>query len=78
MDASVIGLTGLFAVQSHPKPPSMPEASSHSYPYPEARVPAKRLRSNDGHQQVVRIHLHKRNRNVSPISHNFPLLMIRN
>src|SRR4051794_28622501 len=33
----------LFAVQSHPKPPSKPEASSHSYPYPEARVPAKRL-----------------------------------
>ncbi|WP_212400106.1 hypothetical protein [Bradyrhizobium jicamae] len=33
----------LFAVQSHPKPPSKPEASSHSYPDPEARVPAKRL-----------------------------------
>ncbi|MET4122015.1 hypothetical protein ABIB85_008473, partial [Bradyrhizobium sp. JR1.5] len=31
------------AVQSHHKPPSKPEASSHSYPYPEARVPAKRL-----------------------------------
>src|SRR3954470_14880789 len=36
----------LFAVQSHHKPPSKPEASSHSYPYPEARVPAKRLHLN--------------------------------
>jgi hypothetical protein len=36
----------LFAVQSHPKPPSNPEASSHSYPDPEPRVPAKRLRLN--------------------------------
>jgi hypothetical protein len=33
----------LFAVQSHLKPPSKPEASSHRYPDPEARVPAERL-----------------------------------
>ncbi|MCK1541025.1 IPT/TIG domain-containing protein [Bradyrhizobium sp. 179] len=33
----------LFAVQSHLKPPSNPEASSHSYPDPEPRAPAKRL-----------------------------------
>jgi len=35
----------LFAVQSHLKPPSKPEASSHRYPDPEARVPAERLLS---------------------------------
>src|SRR4051794_14652774 len=39
----VVQMDVLFAVQSHPKPPSKPEASSHSYPYPEAWVPAKRL-----------------------------------
>src|SRR5437868_7362994 len=35
----------LFAVQSHPKPPSKPEASSHVHSNSEARVSASRLRS---------------------------------
>src|SRR5438105_13102082 len=35
----------LFAVQSHPKPPSKPEASSHVHSNSEARVSASRLRT---------------------------------
>ncbi|WP_271566456.1 hypothetical protein, partial [Bradyrhizobium sp. CCBAU 11386] len=34
------------------KPPSKPEASSHSYPDPEARVPAKRLQTTASHQII--------------------------
>ena len=36
----------LFAVQSHPKPPSKPEASSHIHSNSEARVSASRLRNS--------------------------------
>ncbi|WP_247458636.1 hypothetical protein, partial [Bradyrhizobium sp. 153] len=60
-----------FAVQSHLKPPSNPEASSHSYPDPEPRAPAKRLRFFEAQPFGVNERPHRPHVCLDPASSQF-------
>src|SRR5207248_1592224 len=57
----------LFAVQSHPKPPSEPEASSHVHSNSEARVSASRLQRN-GQPAMQKRQIRKKRQDVSSSS----------